>query len=450
MAEQRSMTVPGEGKKITVCLYVSSSRSREALALIDSLLAMPGASTVWDLLVAVDTPTYDVKHIIQKEYQFTNKAVFFESGAALGKAAWWRIMMSNIRSEYALLLDDRARPSAEWFGEIIKFIRDNPEMGIAGFKHEGGASGESQGAHSPLKAGPVLVKTSWYREMEHRPFFKNEEQLPSVSYLPPSMAATLGVFIGGYEPLRISEIFHHNEPTDGGEEPRSPEPLFTICVCSYGNHPELILRCLDSILQDPLNRNEIEILVGCNQVSPEVVREIDRRHRDGYITSIIRSPLNFNKAGMQRFLFRMARAPYVLSLDDDMYFHQGWALSMKKFIQDSAPFDVAGRLHALSNRTLWSGQKKPYDTYCQKKRWWRGKQPYGLEVIFPAGQCFLARRSFVLDNDYPDIDMRIDWDDVLLGDMVTQVDGKQIWFSEDVMRSFVVDDTPSRGQHGSG
>ena len=71
-------------------------------------------------------------------------------------------------------------------------------------------------------------------------------------------------------------------------------------------------------------------------------------------------------------------------------------------------------------------------------------------MVFPAGQCFLARTAFRLENDYPDLDMRIDWDDVLLGDMVTQLDGQLLWFEGPLMERVVVDDIPSRGSHGGG
>jgi hypothetical protein len=444
------MTLPGEGKKLTVCLYLSGIRPGESLALIDSMLTMPGASTVWDLLVAVDAPSYEVRHIIQREYQSANKCVFFESGVVLGKAACSRVMMANVRSEYALLLDDATKPSPGWFSAVLDFIRDHPDKGLVGFKHTGGQAPGGHDSSPSIKAGPVLVKTSWYRAHEHVVSDDLAVAQAEVGFFDFSMAATLGVFPDALNPFEVSRFLSHDKTDLDQSAVDSSGPLFTICVCSYGNHPELILRCLDSILLDPLDRSEVEIILGCNQVAPEVMHEIDRRYNDGFITSIIRSHTNFNKAGMQRFMFRMARAPYVLSLDDDMRFKRGWSALMRSFILESRPFDVAGRLHSLSNRTLWSGQKKPYDSYCQKKRWWRGKQPYGLEVVFPAGQCFLARTRFVLDNDYPDLDMRIDWDDVLLGDMVTQLDGKQIWFSEAVKESIVVDNTPSRGQHGSG
>jgi len=444
------MTLPGEGKKLTVCLYLTGTRGRESLALIDRMLSMPGASTVWDLLVVVDGPSYEARHLIQKEYQFANKGVLFESGVLLGKTAWSRIMLANVRSEWALLLDDATKPSPGWFGALSTFIRECPDKGLVGFKHEGKQALSGDDPSPSIKAGPLLVKTSWYRAHEHAVSDNLAAARAQVGFFDFSMAATLGVFPDAQGQCELSRFLSHDKTDLDQGAVDSSGPLFTICLCSYGNHPELILRCLDSILLDPLDRSEVEIILGCNQVAPEVMHEIDRRYNDGFITSIIRSHTNFNKAGMQRFMFRMAQAPYVLSLDDDMFFKPGWSALMRNFINESRPFDVAGRLHSLSNRTLWSGQKKPYDSYCQKKRWWRGKQPYGLEVVFPAGQCFLARTRFVLDNDYPDLDMRIDWDDVLLGDMVTQLDGKQIWFSEAVMDSIVIDNIPSRGQHGSG
>ena len=56
----------------------------------------------------------------------------------------------------------------------------------------------------------------------------------------------------------------------------------------------------------------------------------------------------------------------------------------------------------------------------------------------------------MLRYDYPDCGMRIDWDDVLLGDLVTQMEGKQISFSDELTRKIVVDEIASRGQHGGG
>lgn len=446
------MNLPGASKKLTVCLYVDGEHSRTAIELIDSLLATPTLGKTWELLVAIDAPQYDLKHIIQREYRHQKKAVFFESARTLGKGQWWRVMLANMRSEYALLLDQSALPSPLWISETFDFIRDNPTIHLCGFKHGQGVASSNPDVPfvSPLKDGPILVKTEFYREHEVLPPEKASVVGSQAAFFDFSMAATLGVFPDNMKPLDIVSVFTEL-PKVPRDAPINPDlPLFSICLCTYGDHPELILRCLDSILSEPHDKKDFEIILGCNAVSEEVMTEIDRRYRDGGISTLIRSPLNYNKAGMQRFTFRIARAPYILSLDDDMYFHHGWLEILKQQIYINHPVEVMGRLHALSNRTLWSGQKQPYDTYCKKKRWWKGKRPYGLEVVFPAGQCFLAKTNFMLENDYPDLDMRIDWDDVLLGDLVTQVDGKQIWFPDPLMQRIIVDDIPSRGSHGGG
>lgn len=446
------MELPGADKKLTVCIHIDGEQSRTAINLIDTLLSTPSLGKTWELLVAIDGPTYDLKHILREEYQNHKQAVFFESTHVLGKNRWWRVMLANIRSEYALLLDHTALPSPSWISSILDFLREKPEINLCGFQYGSAPilNNPDTPYVTPLKDGPILVKTTFLREHEILPPDQVRVIASQVAFFEFSMAAILGVFPDSMKPLDIASVFAEL-PKATRETPLDHNGLlYSICVCTYGHHPELILRCLDSIICEAFPKKGFEIILGCNAVSDEVMREIDRRNREGFVTTIIRSPLNYNKAGMQRFMFRIARAPYILSLDDDMHFQAGWSPVLRDHILASHPVEVMGRLHALSNRTLWSGQKKPYDTFCQKKRWWRGKRPYGLEVVFPAGQCFLARTAFVLENDYPDLDMRIDWDDVLLGDLVTQVDGKQVWFPDPLINRIIVDDIPSRGSHGGG
>ena len=447
-----AMNVPGQDKKLTVCLHLSGENPQNALALLDVMLASPGVGKSWDLLVAFDAPSYDMRHLLIQEYQRDHRAVFFESKDSLGTHHWWRAMLANIRSEYVLLLDEKVNPSPHWISNILEYIKQNPTLTLCGFKHTipAGLSRPDLPYQSPLKDGVVLLQTAYYREIEFLQQSEAQTVGAKATFFEFSMAAELGAIPENLRQLDLGKLLL--QPAATSRDASLPEdgPLLSICICTYGHHPELILRCLQSVITEPELDTKVEVILGCNAVSDAVMREIDRLHRDGKISTIIRSPINYNKAGMQRFTFRLARAPYILSLDDDMYFSFGWLARMKSTIRKSHPFEVAGRLHALSNRTLWSGQKKPYDTYCQKKRWWKGKRPYGLEVVFPAGQCFLARARFLIENDYPDLDMRIDWDDVLLGDMVTQLDGTQIWFPDDLMKMITIDDIPSRGSHGGG
>jgi hypothetical protein len=445
------MNFPGQDKKLTVCLYLTGDGPQGALALLETMLASPGAGKSWDLLVAFDAPSYDMRHLLVQEYQRDRRAVFFESRERLGKYHWWRALLANVRSEFVLLLDQTLTPSPRWITQIFEYSKSNPALHLCGFKHPTPADAGSEGAyHSPLKEGALLMKTSYLREIESLPAIEANTVGANATFFDFSMAADLGALPDTMKQLDLGRLLLQPDAVVRDASFTEASPLISICICTYGHHPELILRCLHTVLDEPELNKEVEVILGCNEVSDSVMREIDRLHRDGKIATIIRSPINFNKAGMQRFMFRLARAPYILSLDDDMYFSFGWLKLMKETLRKSHPFEVAGRLHALSNRTLWSGQKKPYDTYCQKKRWWKGKRPYGLEVVFPAGQCFLARTRFLTDNDYPDLDMRIDWDDVLLGDMVTQLDGTQIWFPDELMKMITIDDIPSRGSHGGG
>lgn len=446
------MNLPGVDKKLTVCCYVAPHAPRRSLECIDRLLALPSVGKTWDLIFGIDAPSYEVQYLAAEEHRRSKKAVFMESAIARGKAHWQRVMLANIRSEYVLLIDDALTPSPQAIDAIFSYLRENPEVDIAGFKHSLGSPVGTDGERRfPIpKDGPLLIKTAIFREFELLPAEQAQAIAQRLVFFDFSIAAELGVSPDSLGPMMLRQLFLEIPPNARELSVQHSKPLISAAICAYGHHPELILRCVDSIIREPFLGNSVEIILGCNQVSDEVMHELERRMVNHPCGAIVRSPLNFNKSGMQRFMYRMARAPYILSLDDDMYFKGGWLHFLREQILKSHPFEVAGRLHALSNRKWWSGKKKPYDSYCEKKHWWRGKRPFGLEVVFPAGQCFLARTDFLLENNYPDLDMRIDWDDVLLGDMVTQLDGNQIWFEGPLMERVVVDDIPSRGQHGGG
>jgi len=344
--------------------------------------------------------------------------------------------MCNSTARWIVLLNDQIKLDPMWNQKLSEFLetselRDIIALGV-----------DSVGRDTEtLSARGFILKTSWLRE---RLRSQSTVGQISVASTPDLQLLGLGEFHEG-ELISLSSLLDESGTVSG-----ESSPLVSACLCSYGDHPELVLRCVDSIMSENISSAEFELLIGCNDVSREVMSQLERRALHSPFSLLIRSPYNLNKSGMQRLTFRLARAPYILSLDDDMYFLPGWFREMRAFIGSSGSFDVAGRLHTLTNRGWWSGKKRPYDQFARRKHWWQGKTPHGVEVHFPAGQCFLARRDFVLLHDYPDCGMRIDWDDVLLGDLVAQVDGKQLPFSDELTKRFVVDEIASRGQHGGG
>jgi hypothetical protein len=444
------MDRPGEQKKITVCMYLSGERAAKAFTLLDALMSTPGISKQWDLIVGIDAISYDLRQYTHHEHLSTKKAVIIESKDSIGKDRFIFSMVANIRSEYLLLLDDSVTLAKGWMGKLLMFLQEYAPEEMAGVEVVGmdPASSCSGVEDYSLNASAVLIKTKYLRQIEsQRKIIINKN---NVVTFPGLLVESLGLGTNStntFDPHHLS--YHYGlEPRDSPLDPTARS--FTACMCTYGDHPQLILRCLDTILRERMLTKEMEIIVGCNRVSDYVMNEIEQRYGRDRITTLIRSPVNYNKSGMQRFTFRLARAQYLLALDDDMYFKPGWFELLKQFALKQHPFDAAGRMHYLSSRQGWSGKKKPYQEFVGRKKWWRNKIPHGDNVEFPAGQCFLARRSFVVENDYPDLEMQIDWDDVLLGDMVIQLEGRQCSFWDPLCEKIIIDDIPSRGQHGGG
>lgn len=440
----------GVEKKLTVCVYLSGTSSARAFKVLEALHATAGLGARWDAIVGIDSISYDLAHFTCERHERGSKVTFIETKDSVGRDRFFLSMVANIRSHYTLLLDEHVTLRRDWIERVEHFLSTEQSFSIAGVEMIRGGQDVHHGQSGilPLSKSAILVSTSFLRTCEG-----GLDVLPGekeVAFFDSALKESLGVdqIASGNFDLRAITL------TCGGIErekaPVDVRPMLSACICTYGDHPELILRCLDSILREPLFANDMEIIVGCNAVSKRVMGEIEQRYKRDRITALIRAPINYNKAGIQRFTFRLARGMYLLSLDDDMYFLPGWFPRLKKFIIDSHPFEAAGRLYELSSRRGWSGKKKPYRECVERKKWWRGKLPFDELVQFPAGQCFLARRAFVVENDYPDLGMRIDWDDVLLGDMIIQLDGSQKFFSDDLYKHIIIDDIASRGQHGGG
>lgn len=439
-------TPSSDNKKLTVCVYLSGTRSQRAFTLLESLSKTPGFGTRWDVIIGIDCISYDLAHYTRSEQKAGSKATFIETKISVGKDRFLFSMTANVRSHYVLLLDDDVSLGKDWMSHLESFITDKKPTGMSGATIH-----NADAAHADrllLHPSAILIKTTFLRKYE----IGGSLPLSSADCTAFSDALTASLspqslHSESFDPrifLLSNGLLDRSQPVDNAS------PLISICLCTYGDYPELVRRCLDSVLRERFFSKDLEILLGCNAASARVQEEIEPLYTRDRITTIIRSPVNINKSGIQRFTFRLSRGPYILSLDDDMYFKPGWLSKMRKCIFTHHPFEAAGRLSSLSSRLGWGGKKKPYHEFVVRKRWWRGKQPLEDNVHFPLGQCFLTRRSFVLENDYPDLGMKIDWDDVLLGDMVTQLDGNQVFFPDDLQDLIVVDEIASRGQHGGG
>lgn len=233
-----------------------------------------------------------------------------------------------------------------------------------------------------------------------------------------------------------------------------PEKLLTICICAYGDYPKLISRCLDSIVTEPLFFETTNLIIGANALSKPSYGEIDARIPEGQEVSIIRSFDNVNKSGMRRMMISLVETPFIVSVDDDIILKPGWLRQMREHVEScNRNVDVAGVTLATTYGKPRNTRIKsiPYSLYPWRKKWWKWKRNGSSDRIpFPGGGCHLMRTEFIREHDFPDFNMLIDHDDILLGDLIIQTNGRYASFPSDLNEKIIIDLTASRGDHWKG
>ena len=218
---------------------------------------------------------------------------------------------------------------------------------------------------------------------------------------------------------------------------------FSVLVGCYGDYPQLSLRAVASLLQQCRDRGRFELLVGCNEVGAETRDQLQNWYAAGAIDGLVLSRANRNKDPMMRVLLEMARSPWVLWLDDDSHVLDGWDTQLTGFIEREAPFDVAGHIFFIDK---WP----EYRRYLRARPWFDGEDAY-LEpghrdrAWFATGGVFLARTAFLRRHNFPDRSMVKRYDDVLLGDLVSQQHGRLVHFPPELMDRLRIGDADRRG-----
>ena len=215
----------------------------------------------------------------------------------------------------------------------------------------------------------------------------------------------------------------------------------SVLVGAYGDHPELSLRCVDSLTKFAENREKLQIHVGCSECSDRVVQELSDRYANGQIDSLFLCRKNINKDPMMRILLQRVETEYLLWLDDDSHFiEKGWDTALFDFISRETDLDVAGHIY-------FCHRDESYTNFVKNRPWFRGREPEDDRVFFATGGCWLARTSFLLSHGFPDWKMVKKLDDLLLGDLCFQQNGNLKDFSHDkaIMDKVKISDGDRRG-----
>lgn len=196
--------------------------------------------------------------------------------------------------------------------------------------------------------------------------------------------------------------------------------MFDVLVCCYGEYPEIAKRCLNSIID--LSSQNLNIHVGLNECGHDTKNYCRNLLDDAKITTLIDSRINLNKDPMMRKLIDCVSSEYFLWLDDDSYItEKNWDLKVIDHISHN-DFDISGFPH-VSNRYAYG----EYQRFLESKKWYKHIFPHPNDkprCDFPVGGAWLAKTEYLRNYDYPDRHMIKKCDDMLLGDMLYQTNGK--------------------------
>ena len=113
-------------------------------------------------------------------------------------------------------------------------------------------------------------------------------------------------------------------------------PPVTICVLAFGDHAELVRRCIGSIIEH-CQRSRYRLVVGANAVGDDTRRYLDELEAGGAIDRLVSSDENINKCPMMRRMFEDIDTEYIWWFDDDSFVESPRALDTYLAAARSAP-----------------------------------------------------------------------------------------------------------------
>ncbi len=212
----------------------------------------------------------------------------------------------------------------------------------------------------------------------------------------------------------------------------------TICVLTYGDHPRLAARVLDSIrLHCP--RSEYRLVVGANAVCEQTRVDLEARRSRGETDHLIVSESNLNKCPMMRRMFEVVDTEFIWWFDDDSRVTAPDALSQWLEAAGAAPESTVmwGQLCRCNAPASFTDLEDAV-AFVRGASWYRGLPPpswrpggkgeFNFENgncgdgrwDFIVGGCWLIRTSAIRALDWPDRRLVKLGDDVLLGEAIRQ------------------------------
>jgi hypothetical protein len=376
---------------------------------------------------------------------------FIETGWMISRGAIERALTVSVKAPYILFLDVNTTLREGCLKTLLDFIERCSPITIAGFPTD-------QSGLPDMRC--ILVNTALLRNTGTYQVPLSSQGSGAIELLQQYLGKnriTNSVFEPEIQrgftlgPRPVNELHECVSDVAGLNQ-----KLLTACVCAYGDTPGMLSRCLTSLTEEPRFAEVSALIVGCNAVSEDCIQVIRSFQNQGLPVSIIRSKTNLNKSGMRRIMVTLVDSKYIASCDDDIFLKPGWLRRTRDFLTEAPPPgpDAAGctlfsKHFQLQDTKIDSNV--PYVMYAARRKWWQSKKPRMDDHIpFPGGGFHLMKTEFIRQHDYPDCRMLIDFDDILLGDLIVQVGGMYMCFPPHLGEHVIVDLNPSRGERGFG
>jgi GT2 family glycosyltransferase len=191
----------------------------------------------------------------------------------------------------------------------------------------------------------------------------------------------------------------------------------TVCVLTYGDHPEYLERCLSSIFKT-VALEQLNLRIAMNSPSDRVRDWIYSWADMAYIYD---SPQNILKYPLMRKMFYDDPAidtPYVMWFDDDSYLSgyeiesRGDAVWLPTVEEQMTKYDLIGAPFVCN----WAGNQQ---AWVKQQPWYLGK-PLRSKMHFCVGGWWCANMDLIRRANYPWPELIHNGGDTMLGEMAYQ------------------------------
>lgn len=236
---------------------------------------------------------------------------------------------------------------------------------------------------------------------------------------------------------------------------------FTLFVLGFGDHYDLLERCISSIV-NTCPRHRFDLRVALNQPTQRVSDYVYGLREAGVVTQSYVDRGERRKYPAMREMFNdpdcPIETPYVCWFDDDSWCRRhDWMVHLTNTIVANHPHQ--GRLYGCRmyyDLMMAKREGAPREKWFQQAKWWKGRNlyatggsrlsPNGSQIVFASGGFWALATHVIREADIPDERLNHNGGDITIGCQVTQAGYKVVDFSPRPKKEVIAwSDAPRRG-----